>query len=131
MGNALSITLPIMSFCGFQAQSHHFDIVPGSLSTLLRLLLKAVKDIDGGRESHRINGPVGVAIKVIDCFQNAPTAETFERLDGRVSSPFWASLIATPMTRRTSSGNARKSSLDDPIHSTGLCSVIEDLFYSI
>jgi hypothetical protein len=84
MGVAFSVILPVVSFGRFQSQFHHFDVVPRSLTTLLRPLLKTVKDIDGASESRRVYSPVCIAIEVIDDFQNAPAAKPFERLDGRV-----------------------------------------------
>src|SRR5262245_17788240 len=91
----------------------------GVATPFFDFFLEGMKDVDHPDKANGIDGPVGIAGLVIDHFQDAASAKAFKPLARGCSSPFCASLIAKPMTRRTSSGNTRMSSLDDPIHTTG------------
>src|SRR5258708_30182822 len=49
-------------------------------------LLKSVQHIDGFFETHCVNGPISIAIVILDEFQNA-ASKTFERLCRRRMLP--------------------------------------------
>jgi hypothetical protein len=61
-GNALSIT---------RAQFDKLNVLLGSGDALLRLLLESVQHIHHSGKTHGINGPVGVAVEIIDQLQDS------------------------------------------------------------
>jgi short chain dehydrogenase len=70
-----------------------------------------------GKEIAIVFAREGAKVATADLDQRAAAA-TAKEIRG-CSPPFCASLIAKPMMRRTSSGKDRRSSRDDPIHTTG------------
>jgi hypothetical protein len=108
----------------------YLDIAFRRLDSLLGLLLEGMKDVDNAGEANGVDGAVSIAVLVIDDLEHIRPPNPFKALARGCSSPFCASLIANPMTRRTSSGNARKSSRDDPIHNAGFCIFIRRFYYS-
>jgi hypothetical protein len=51
-----------------------------SRNALLRFFLKGVEHVYQTGEAKSVNGPVGVAVKVLDNLQDATAAESFNRL---------------------------------------------------
>jgi hypothetical protein len=102
-----------------QASLDQVDIPLGSRSAFPRFLLKGMQDINQASELDGIDGTVSIAVEVIDDFKDTRPPNPLSALADGCSSPCSASSIACPITRRTSRGNSRKSSLDEAIHSTG------------
>src|SRR5829696_4874354 len=97
----------------------HLKLMLWGRDALLGFLLKGMKDIEDARQAHGVYSPVGVAVEIVDDFQRTlRPPNLFRALAAGCSPPSSASLIAWPITRRTSCGNSRRSSFDDPIHST-------------
>ena len=62
----------------------------GRFNSLVRFLLKAVQDIDGILEPHRVNRAVGVAVIVLDHLQHPGRPEPLSTLDWACLRPVWA-----------------------------------------
>ena len=67
-----------MRFCDFEAQLHHSDFVLRRRAPFFRLLLESVKYIDRCCELDRVDRSIGVAVEVIDDFENAPADEALQ-----------------------------------------------------
>ena len=83
-----------------------------------------MKDIDHSSKANGVDGPVCIAIFIVDHLQHAPAAKTLQRLGTRMLIAVLRIVDRNSMTRRTSSGKDRRSSRDDPIHTVGFGSVL-------
>jgi hypothetical protein len=63
--------LTVLSFGPFQPRFDQFDLVLGRRDALPGFLLERMKHIDHACESDRIDRATGVAVIVVDDFQNA------------------------------------------------------------
>jgi hypothetical protein len=78
-----------------------------------------MQHIDHAGKANGIDGPVCIAVFIIDYFQNASTAKPLQCLGARMLVAVLRIVDRKTMTRRTSSGKDRRSSRDDPIHTVG------------
>jgi hypothetical protein len=63
-----------------QARFDKFNVLLGRSDALLRFLLESVQHIHHSGKTHGINGPVGVAVEIIDQLQDGTPAESLQRL---------------------------------------------------
>src|ERR1700751_4907197 len=63
----------------FQALADELELPLRGDYAAFRFLLKRMQHINLGRKSHRINRPIGVAAVILDQFEHAGTAKTFQR----------------------------------------------------
>ena len=73
-------TRAVMRFGITQARFNEIDLLFRSGDALFRLLLKSVQYVHHASETHGLNGPIGVAVEIVDQFQNRTAAESFQRL---------------------------------------------------
>lgn len=64
-----------------QTGTDEIDVMLGRFRPTLRLLLKGVKDIDGGGKTHCVDRAERIAIMVLHNLQNASTAKAFQWLN--------------------------------------------------
>ena len=74
--------------------------------------------VDGAFKTNCVNRAIGIALIVLDDFQNAG-ALALPGLGRRMFAPNWATLRAEPMVSVTASGNSRRSGLEDPTQYSG------------
>src|SRR5215203_1840574 len=96
----------------------HLKLMLWGRDALLGFLLKGMKDIQDAREAHGVYGSIGVAVEIVDDFQHAPPTKPFQGLGGRVLAAQFRVVDrladhTADLVRKT-----RRSSFDDPIHST-------------
>ena len=108
----------VMLLCQLQARCNKFLVLPGSFYPGRRFLLKGVKRVNGPFETHRVNRAVRVSIVVIHDFKDA-RAFAFPRLGLGCLPPSWAIPSALPISSFTSSGNAKRSLLEEPTQISG------------
>ena len=80
-----------------------------------------MKDVDHSSEANGVNGPISIAILIIDDLQHASATETLQRLGARV---FIAVLCIVDRKTHDAANLIRWSSLDDPIHIVGFCAAM-------
>jgi hypothetical protein len=71
-----------------QARFDKFDVLTRSSDALFRFLLKSVQNVHDAGKTHGVNGPVGVAVEIVDQFENRTTAESLQRLGSYWLVPF-------------------------------------------
>jgi hypothetical protein len=59
-----------------QARFDKFNVLLGRGDALFRFLLESVQHIHHSGKTHGVNGPVGVAVEIIDQFQDTAPAES-------------------------------------------------------
>jgi RNAse (barnase) inhibitor barstar len=119
----------MMGLGRLQARSDDRDVMFRSFPAFLRFLLETMKNIDSLRETDGVDGAISIPIEIIDHFKDAPASEALEGLGCRVLVSVLR--IVDGETRRTSAGNSRKSSLDDPIQTAGFRPSIASPIYSL
>src|SRR6266478_5281831 len=87
---------------------------------LLRFLLESMKHEDRPGEFYGIDGSIGIALVILDDFQDSGAAESFGGLASACFFPHWACHKAKPIVRRTSMGKALRSLLLDATQKSGL-----------
>src|SRR6266850_8404684 len=90
-----------------------------------------MKDIDRAGKANGIDGPVCIAVFIVDHLQHTSTAKALQCLGPRMFIAVLRIVDRNSMTRRTSSGKDRRSSRDDPIHTVGFGSVIGPLLIAV
>jgi hypothetical protein len=80
--------LPLQSVRGgrlrpFAVAFDRFDVRFRRGDAFLRLLLERPQHVNRFREAHCIDGPIGVAVEVLDDLQNTGSAETLQWLGSR------------------------------------------------
>ena len=108
----------------------YLDIALRGLDSLLGLLLEGMKDVDNAGKANGVDGAVSIAVLVIDYLEHTPAAKSLQGFGTRMLFAILCIVDRQPMTR-TSSGNARKSSRDDPIHNAGFCIFIHHFIIAI
>jgi hypothetical protein len=83
-----------------------------------RLLLERVQDVQDALKTHRVNGPVGIAVKIVANLQNPAQALQGLGVTRMVSS--CASKRACPISPRTDAGKPCKSFRLEPTKTVGL-----------
>ena len=77
-----------------------------------------MQHVHGAFKAKCVNRAIGVALIVLDDFQNTgPLA--LPGLAAGCLPPNWATLSAEPMASLTASGNSRRSCLEDPTQYSG------------
>ena len=77
--------MPLMVFGRFEAATDHLDVLRRGLATSLRLLLEGVQDVHRLLELDGIDGPVSIALMIIDYFEHPGSAKPFEGLSVAVN----------------------------------------------
>jgi hypothetical protein len=62
----------------------YLDIMFGSFTSLLGLLLEGMKDIDHSGRANGVDGPVSISVLIIDHLQHTPAAKSPEGLGTRM-----------------------------------------------
>jgi len=88
-----------------------------------RLLLEGMKDIDRARKADRVDGPIRIAVLIVDHLQDAPAAKTLERLGARMLAAVLRVIDRKAHDAADFIRKDRRSSRDDPIHTTGFRAV--------
>src|SRR5437899_6551423 len=83
-----------------------------------RLLLERMQHVQTALKAHRMDGPIGIAVKPIAKLQNP--AEALQGFALRGCSPSSASKRACPISLRTTAENPRKSLRLEPTKTAGL-----------
>jgi len=78
---SLFVALLVVGLGVAEASPYQVKVTLRGLDALLRLLLEGVQNVDALGKAHRVNGPVGVAVEILDQF-HCTTAEAFEQLCG-------------------------------------------------
>jgi hypothetical protein len=65
-----------------QARFDKFNVLLRGGDALLRFLLESVQHVHHAGKTHGINGPVGVAVEIIDQLQDSTPAKSLQRLCG-------------------------------------------------
>jgi hypothetical protein len=106
-------------FRSIEARLDQINLMPGCLCTSFRLLLEDMQHVDDIREFDGVDRAIGITAMVVHDFKHAAATEPLECLGGRMPASLLRAVSASPMTARTWFGKDRRSSRDDPIHSTG------------
>jgi hypothetical protein len=67
-----------------QAPPDQVDVALWCLAASLRFLPESVQNIDGRLQTHRVNGPTGVSVEIIDQFYRAATQSLEQLRRGRM-----------------------------------------------
>ncbi len=69
-----------MQFSIAQPRFDQFNVLLGRRDALLRFLLEGMKHVDDACKPYGINGPVRIAVEILDQLKHSTTAESSERL---------------------------------------------------
>ncbi len=83
-----------------------------------------MKDVDHSCKTNSVDRPVRIAVFIIDDFQHGSATKTLQGFGARMLIAVLCIVDRKTMTRRTSSGNDRRSSRDEPIQIVGFCAII-------
>jgi hypothetical protein len=103
-----------MRFSITQARFNKVDVLPWSSDALFCLLLKSVQNVHHTGKTHGVNGPVGIAVEIVDQFQNP-----FSAFAAIGSSPSCTWFNAYPKRFCTLAGNRFRSLRLEPIKMQG------------
>jgi hypothetical protein len=74
--------LAVMHLCVTQARLYELNLVLRGGDAFFRFLLESVQDIHDVGKAHGVNGPIGVAVEVLDQLKDSTTTKTAECFGG-------------------------------------------------